>query len=133
MPHLGFSRFLAVPVLLVCALTAHADTAMTKITVHVTNDSGKPVDRAAVVIRFVQGRSVVKLGKKIRTTYELRTNQDGEATIPEIPQGKILVQVHAANYQTFGETFDIGEEQKTVEIKLNPPQQQYSAHEPLKQ
>ena len=47
------------------------------------------------------------LGKAIRTTYELRTNQDGEARIPEIPQGKIRIQVIAKGYQTFGQIFDI--------------------------
>ncbi len=87
------------------------------------------MDRAGVVVRFVEGRSYVKLGKKIRTTYEMRTNQEGLARIPEIPQGKILIQVIAKGYQTFGHTFDVDEEEKTIEIKLNPPQAQYSAHE----
>jgi len=50
------------------------------------------------------------------------------AKIPPIPQGKILVQVIAKGYQTFGETVDVSEEEKTVEVKLNPPQPQYSAH-----
>lgn len=103
---------------------------MTKLTVSVKNDSGKPVDRAGVIVRFVQGRNYIKLGKKIRTTYELRTNQEGEASIPEIPQGTIRVQVIAKGYQTFGQDFDVTEAEKTIEIKLNPPQSQYSAHQP---
>jgi len=86
------------------------------------------VDRASVVVRFVEGHSIVKLGKAIRTTFELRTNQDGEANIPTIPQGKIRVQVIAKGYQTFGQVFDVTEEEKTLPITLNPPQQQYSAH-----
>ena len=57
---------------------------MTKLNVHVVNDSDKPVDRASVIVKFVNGRDYIKLGKKIRDTYELRTNQDGEASIPEI-------------------------------------------------
>ena len=69
------------------------------------------------------------LGKKIRTSWELKTNQDGVATIPPIPQGQILVQVIAKNYQTFGQKFDVNEEEKTIEIKLKPPQSQYSAHQ----
>ena len=96
---------------------------------HVLNDSDRPIDRASVIVRFVQGRDYLKLGKKIRTTYELRTNQEGEASIPEIPQGKILIQIIAHGYQTFGQTFDINEPERTVDIKLNPPQKQYSAHE----
>ena len=101
---------------------------MTKINIVVKSQGGRPVDRASVVVRFVQGHSVVKLGKAIRTTFELRTNQDGEARIPAIPQGKILVQIIAKGFQTFGQTYEVNEDEKTLEITLNPPQQQYSAH-----
>jgi hypothetical protein len=34
----------------------------------------------------------------------------------------------AKNYQTFGDNFGGDQEQKTIEITLNPPQPQYSAH-----
>ena len=119
----------AVTCLIVCVPILYAQTAMTKLTVHVVNDSDKPVDRASVIVKFVQGRDYIKLGRKIRDTYELRTNQEGEASIPEIPQGKILVQIIAKGYQTYGQTLDINEAERTVEVKLNPPQKQYSAHE----
>ncbi len=102
---------------------------MTKINVKVTNVGGKPVDRASVIVKFVSGHSVVKLGKGIATRWEMRTNQEGIAKIPSLPQGKLLVQVVAKGYQTFGETFDVDSAEKTLEIKLNPPQSQYSAHE----
>ena len=82
-----------------------------------------------MVVRFVEGHSVVKLGKGILTTFEMRTNQEGEVKIPQIPQGKIRVQVIAKGYQTFGQVFDVTEDEKTIDIKLNPPQQQYSAHQ----
>src|SRR5215469_7255773 len=116
-------------ILLASAAPAYAEVPMTKITIHVVNDSDRPLDRASVIVRFVQGRAYLKFGKKIRDTYELRTNQEGEASIPEIPQGKILIQVIAHGYQTFGQTFDVGEAERTIEVKLNPPQKQYSAHE----
>lgn len=119
-----------VRLLLVCALALPlaADPPMTKLRVEVRNVDEKPVERASVVVRFVQGRSVIKLGKKIKTHWEMRTNNDGVANIPPIPQGKILIQVIAKPYQTFGQTFDVNEEEKTIEVKLNPPQPQYSAH-----
>jgi hypothetical protein len=106
-----------------------ADTPMTRLDVQVTTQGGKPIDRAGVIVRFVEGRSVAKLGKKIRTTYEMRTNQEGLVKIPAIPQGKILIQVIAKGYQTFGQTYEITEPEKTVQIKLNIPQSQYSAHQ----
>lgn len=119
---------LGLPALLLVASPALAAD-MTKISVTVKTQSGKPIDRASVIVRFVEGRSVVKLGKSVRTTYEMRTNQEGEVTMPEIPQGKIRVQVIAKGYQTYGEIHEIEDAQKTLEIKLNPPQQQYSSHQ----
>ena len=120
-------RFILLPALLVCSLALHAAD-MTKLNITVKTQSGKPVDRASVIVRFIEGRSIVKLGKAIRTTFELRTNQEGEAKIPTIPQGKIRIQVIAKGYQTFGDVFEVNQEEKDIDIKLNPPQQQYTAH-----
>ncbi len=101
---------------------------MTTLTIHVTNPSGKPVGHASVIVRFVRGHSVMKLGRGIRKEWELQTSEEGNAKIPPIPQGTILIQVIAKEYQTFGENFDVDEEKKTIEIKLNAPQKQYTAH-----
>jgi hypothetical protein len=105
-----------------------ADPPMTRITVEVKNPAGKPVDRAAVIVRFIEGRSVAKFGKAIKKQWEMRTNQEGLARMPALPQGKILVQVIAKGYQTYGQKIDIDEEEKTVAVTVNPPQPQYSAH-----
>ncbi len=124
-------RLLLAPAFAVFALSLglRADEpGMTNLRIEVKNVRGKPVERASVVVRFVEGRSIAKLGKKIRTNWELRTNQDGVAKIPPVPQGKILIQVIAKGYQTFGETYDVNEDEKTIEIKLNPPQPQHSEH-----
>ncbi len=111
-------------------LPAWADPPMTKLRVEVRKASNdKPVERASVIVRFVEGRSAVKLGKKIMTSYQLKTNQEGVAIIPAIPQGKIQVQIIAKNFQTFGQVFDDAEEEKTIEIKLNDPQAQHSVHQ----
>jgi hypothetical protein len=110
------------------ALPVAAQEDMTRLKVEVLSHGGKPIDRAAVVVDFVEGRSIAKLGKKIMTHWEVRTNQDGMAKLPSMPQGKIRVQVIARGYQTYGQTFEIKEENKTITVKLNPPQPQYSAH-----
>src|SRR4051812_30361171 len=115
--------------LMAVAVVTPASAQTTKLRIEVKSAAGKPVDRASVLVKFVEGRSIVKLGKKIRTSWELKTNQDGVASIPPIPQGTILVQVIAKNYQTFGQQFEVTEEEKTLEIALKPPQSQYSAHE----
>lgn len=120
----------AAAVLALFAAPVLAGEAMTKLTVEVRNHYDKPVDRASVVVRFVEGRSVKKFGKKVYKSWELKTNQEGIARVPlELPQGKIRVQVIARGYQTYGELFDVDEEEKTVVIKLNPPQPQHTEHQ----
>ena len=105
------------------------DDDMTRLRVEVQTLSGKPIDRASVVVNFVEGRSIVKLGKKITTHWEVRTNQEGVAKVPALPEGKVRVQVIAKGYQTFGQTFEVSGPDKTLTIKLNPPQPPYSAHQ----
>lgn len=100
----------------------------TNLKVLVTNQTGKPIDNASVIIKFVQGRSKTKFGAKDRKEWDMKTNQEGMVKVPSVPQGKILIQIIAKNYQTFGETFDVEQQEKTIEIKLNPPQAQYTAH-----
>jgi uncharacterized GH25 family protein len=100
----------------------------TSLKIVVLNERGKPVEDASVIVKFVQGRSIIKMGAKEREEWELRSSQDGVVKVPAIPQGKILIQVIAKYYQTFGQTFDIDQPEKTIEVKLNPPQPQYSAH-----
>jgi hypothetical protein len=102
---------------------------LTKLQIRVANQVGHPIEQASVVVKFVDGRSPVKFGAKIRKEWDLKTSQEGMIKIPPIPKGKILIQVRADHYQTFGETFDIREDERLVEITLKPPQAQYSSHE----
>ena len=106
----------------------NAATPMTKMRVEVRSTADKPVERASVIVTLDKGRSALKLGKKVRTHWEMRTNQEGVASIPALPQGTFLIQVTAKGYQTFGQTFEVKEEEKTIEVKMNAPQPQYSAH-----
>jgi hypothetical protein len=121
-------RLLLLPALLLSALAAYGDTPVTKILIQVKTPAGRAIEGAEVVVTFSEGRSGLRLGKNVRTTFDLHTNQDGEAKIPSIPQGKIRFLVSAHGYQTYGQILDIKEEEKTVEIVLNPPQPQYSVH-----
>ncbi|MGH9646503.1 MAG: hypothetical protein ACRD4E_06775 [Bryobacteraceae bacterium] len=111
------------------ALPLSAKTPMTTITISVKDIKGKPVDRAAVIIQFSKGRSIAKFGKNEATSWELRTNQEGLIHLPSIRQGHVEIQVISKGYQTYGNKYDINQEEKTIDITLNPPQQQYSAHQ----
>lgn len=121
-------RIFTLLAILIClvATALPADPPMTRLRIEVKSLAGKPIERASVVVRFAGSRALSKLGKKVVTSWEVRTNQEGVAKIPELPQGNIRIQVIAKDYQTFGATFEVTEPEKTIEIKLNPPQAQYS-------
>src|ERR1035438_6817029 len=72
-----------------------ASPPMTKLTIEVTDQAGKPVPNASLMGRFVKGHAAMKFGKSIRKEWELRTSQEGRVSIPPIPQGTILIQMIA--------------------------------------
>ena len=107
-------------------------TPETTITVSVKNQYDKPVENAAVILDFLGSHQIMKLGKRKPIHWEVHTNLQGVAHFPPVPQGTVQLQVVTTRYQTYGEKFDLDSEQKNIDIKLNPPQKQYSAHPPLK-
>lgn len=113
--------------LVAASLPSFADSDYTKITVKVTDAKGRPIDRANVRLMFKQGRRKLTM-TKITRSWELKTSQEGLAKVPSVPKGDILVQVTAKNHQSFGETFTIEEDERTVEVVLNPPQPPHSVH-----
>ena len=103
-------------------------TALTKLRVEVKTYTDRPIERASVIIRFVRGKNVTKVAKHANTTWELKTNQEGVAKLPPLPQGELLLQVIAKGYQTYGKVIEVNEAERTIEVKLNAPQPQESAH-----
>ncbi len=102
----------------------------TTLTISVRNEQDKPVDNAAVILDFRGGHQIMKLGKRKPTHWEMHTNQEGIAHFPPIPQGTVQIQIIANRYQTYGRDVDLDTDEKKLDIKLNRPQKQYSAHEP---
>jgi hypothetical protein len=100
----------------------------TEITVKLTNQYGKPVENGMVILDFLGDRKASKFGAHEKLHWEVRSNMQGSTHFPSIHQGKVRVQVIANGYQTYGEVFDIQETEKLIEVKLLPPQKQYSVH-----
>ncbi len=98
----------------------------TRLTVQVNSaTTGKPIDRASVIIRFKRALNPIKM-KHPQTNWETKTSQEGSVSIPEIPMGEVTIQVIAPHYQTFGDVYTLNQPEQTITIKLNPPQPQYS-------
>jgi hypothetical protein len=129
---LRMRRLLIIPAALLIIVVAWGAASQTAVVVKVKNSFDKPVDNAAVILDFLGSHQMTKLGKRKPIHWEVHSNQDGVAHFPPVPQGTIQIQVVAKGYQTFGDKYDIDTDSKAIAVTLNPPQQQYSAHPPLK-
>jgi hypothetical protein len=110
---------LCVP-MFVPALAAQSDKpaapdkhATSRLRIEVTGgDANKPVPDASVYIRFPEKKKV---------ELDLKTNLEGIARSPEIPRGKILIQIVVSGWKTYGEYHDITEPEQTIQIHLDRP------------
>jgi hypothetical protein len=75
-------------------------------------DENKPVAEASVYLRFPKDK---------KTELDLKTNQEGIARSPGIPQGRILIQIVAPGWKTYGEYHDVTETEQTIQIHLVKP------------
>jgi hypothetical protein len=98
--------------------------ATAKITVTVTKaTNGKPIENAAVVFH------PMKSGKD-EGNLELKTNEEGKASIDVIPIGDtVRLQVIASGFQTFGDDYEITTDSKDIDVKMKRPARQYSIYE----
>ncbi|MBV8809594.1 MAG: carboxypeptidase regulatory-like domain-containing protein [Acidobacteriaceae bacterium] len=125
-------RILLPVLLFVFGTNLPAEKTETTIRVVVKNQYDKPVENAAVILDFLGSHQITKLGKRKPIHWEVKTNQEGVAHFPPVPEGTVQLQVINSRYQTYGKKIDVEGEEKTIDITLNPPQKQYSAHPPLK-
>jgi hypothetical protein len=95
----------------------------TRLKIVITDPHDKPVGNASVYVRFNQ--TVGAFHKDKLVEMNLKTNEDGTVKVPEIPQGKIMIQVIAKGWHTYGKWFDIEKKEDTLEIKLDPPPHWY--------
>lgn len=51
------------------------------------------------------------------------TDSKGIANVSEVPYGKVLIQVTAAGWVTFGRFYDLNKKEQTIPVELEPSQQ----------
>jgi hypothetical protein len=100
-----------------------SDPTTTKLRIHVIATDDKPVSNASVYVRFPVAGGLFHKDKL--SELNLKTNEDGSVKVPDIPRGKILIQVVAKGWKTFGKWYEVNSDAMTVEIKLEPPPHWY--------
>jgi len=90
----------------------------------VMNEGGKkPVRNAEIVLH-----SLDKQGRQKQESLELKTHEDGRASINGVPYGGVRVQVIAPGFRTYGQDFTISEPTHEIVIKLQRPTDQFSIY-----
>ncbi len=96
-----------------------APTSKIEVTI-VRHEDEKPIENASVIFHIEGDKG----------NMELKTNEDGKTMIDVLPTGsKVLIQVIAKGYQTFGGDYSINKTELAYEIKLKRPGQQYSIYD----
>jgi hypothetical protein len=94
----------------------------TKLRIVVTGND-KPVSNASVYVKYNEPGGLFHHEKLAEMSF--RTNLDGSVKVPEVPRGKILIQVIAKGWHTYGKWYEIETESETIQIKLEPPPRWY--------
>jgi len=103
--------------------TAPTTPASKRLTIEVTGgDKNVAVDSASVYVKFVE---VKKIGKDKKYELNVKTNHDGMAHIPDPPLGKVLIQIVADGWKTFGKYYEISDPGTVIKIHLDRPPKWY--------
>ena len=100
-----------------------AEKGITDLRIEVTAGAkSEPVDQASVYVKYMEERTL-RRDKKIE--LNLKTNREGVARLSDAPRGKVLIQVVAPGWKTFGKWFDLDQDEQTIKIRLEKPPRWY--------
>jgi hypothetical protein len=99
------------------------DSGVVKLKITVVSANDKPVPNASVYVRFNESGGFLHKDKLAEMNF--KTNEDGSVKVPDVPQGKILIQVIAKGWHTYGKWYDIEKDEETIQVKLEPPPHWY--------
>jgi hypothetical protein len=99
-----------------------APSPVNRLTIEVTGgDANKPVENASVYVKTVEQHVI----KDKKSEVNVKTNQQGIAHIPDVRLGRVLIQIVADGWKTYGHWYDITEPKQTIQIHLDRPPKWY--------
>mgnify|MGYP001610113378 CR=1 FL=1 len=81
--------------------------------------SDQPMPNARLTLIFKEPR---KLKRDKGLSYSAKTNPQGRYKFVHIPKGTIRLVVTAERHQSFGQDFELEQDNQVVEVKLKKPQ-----------
>ena len=96
---------------------------MSRITIEVSGGEAEtPVENASIYIKYIEER---KVKKDKLLELNVKTNKEGTAHVPDAPMGRVLVQVVADGWKTYGRWYDVTDVKQTIKIHLDKPPKWY--------
>jgi hypothetical protein len=89
----------------------------------VKDRNGKPIRNASVILHPVD-----KKGRQEKGGLQLKTDGDGKTGYDAVPFGKLRIQVIAQGFQTFGEDYEIAQDEMEIAIRMKGPQEQITIY-----
>jgi hypothetical protein len=100
-----------------------ASAAIKRLTIEVTGgDKNVAVENASVYLKYVEEK---KLGKDRKYALNVKTNRDGAAHVPDPPLGKVLIQIVADGWKTYGKYYELTDPGAVIKIHLDRPPKWY--------
>ena len=94
-----------------------------RVTIEVSGgEKEAPVENASVYFKYVEEHAIKK-NKKLE--LNVKTNRDGVAHVPDAPLGRVLIQVLAEGWKSYGRWFDITDPKQVIKIRLERPPKWY--------
>ena len=94
-----------------------------RITIEVTGgEKETPVENASVYFKYIEEH---KIKKNKTMELNVKTNREGVAHVPDAPLGRVLIQVLAEGWKSYGRWFDITDPKQTIKIRLERPPKWY--------
>jgi hypothetical protein len=101
---------------------AHPATTVSHITIEVTGGTAdKPIENASVYLKTLEQHLI----KDKKFEVNVKTNVKGVAHIPEAPTGRVLIQIVAEGWKSYGQWQDITDPNQTLKIHLDRPPKWY--------
>lgn len=94
-------------------------------TLHVVvkdSETEKPINQAKLTLQFREPGNKSNLKRSKVVAYSAKTNAQGQCRFVFIPKGSIHLIVTAERHQTFGEEYDLDQDNQVIEVKLKRPQ-----------
>ena len=93
-----------------------------RLTIEITGgDAEKPIENASVYLKTHEDRLI----KDKKTEVNVKTNMQGIAHVPSPPLGRVLIQVVAEGWKSYGHWYDITDSSQVVKIHLDRPPKWY--------